>query len=89
MSFCPICTLPAHVRREVDKDIIDHRLPWAEIAKAARCSRRVVTKHSKHLSEVLHEERKQAPLIINYAPNVRLCVLPQDDVGEAEGEGEV
>jgi hypothetical protein len=67
----------------VDSEVVTHRLSRFEIAQLARCSRRAVTRHSKHLSEVLHQERKQSPLIVNYAPVVNVIVLPGP--GSTEG----
>ncbi len=89
MNVCPLCNLPPETRREVDRDIIDHRLPWSEIARVARCSRKAVTKHSKHLSEVLPEEHRQAPIFVNFAPSITVCVLAPDEVEEDEVEEEM
>jgi hypothetical protein len=56
-----------------------------DIAIQARCSRRAVTAHSKHLIEVLYEQVRAARAqTVIYAPTTNVYMVAQDEEKPAQ-----
>jgi hypothetical protein len=79
-AACPICGLAKEQRIDVERVMLARVLPWTEVARMARCSRRAVTNHSIHMLDALYDEI-QSPTNVIYAPTINM-VSPTSEAEE-------